>query len=748
MARKAAARRDRTTTAWAQETADTPERPPAERSPREGWWGLAEHRRAGYVGLAVVLGAAIMAIGLLDRGQPHALMGAVGNALYALCGWGAYPLVAALLLGGVARVGEWAARRPLMRRTLPLQVLAFWLLTLGASHILLGGSIGGALGGLMANGLERLPWALGRVLAPVGIVVLAFAILGVTWGQVFGALGLTGRLLVASTARRMGRAEQPTVADERKGSAPGETGRERTDVEADAQPAEPASAAGRAAAAKAASPTIRPVPTPAVDEVASATSLAWSGNAGVSWVLPPLQTFEPAVPIATADLETQVERLARALERALRSLGVEAEVRREDIATGPTVIRLGVRPLESPKRDDRGRMVLDERGQPVLVRTRVSRILSLQPDLALALRVPSLRMEAPVPGQPYVGIEVPHPSGHPVSLREVLASGTFRQIASHSPLAVALGRDVEGRVRAADLARFPHVLIAGATGSGKSACLHSFICSILASVTPDDVRLMMIDPKLVELSVYNEVPHLLAPVVTRMDHVADVLQAALDDMERRYRLFAQLGVRSLEGYRRLREHRPELEHLPAVVIVVDELADVLAVAPRDAEELISRLAKLARAAGLHLVVATQRPTVDVVTGSVKANFATRIAFAVASAVDSRTILDTSGAEHLMGRGDMLFLGTESGRAERIQGAYVADEEIERVVAHWSAQAKPRLGAMRMSYRERSDDAPYHVSPDGWVGLDRDATIRSGEPGRQKSPGWSAWSSPARPDERR
>ncbi len=388
--------------------------------------------------------------------------------------------------------------------------------------------------------------------------------------------------------------------------------------------------------------------------------------------------------------------LARTIQETLRSFRVDAEVRPEDISIGPTVIRFGIRPTGRPemKQDEKtGKMmpVKDATGNIVYeTRTRVSRIMALQNDLALVLEAKNIRMEAPVPGRPYVGVEIPNKNSRLVTLREVLESKEYQASKAKSKLSVALGRDVAGLVRIGDLARMPHLLIAGATGAGKSVCLNTIIASILTQATPDDVRMLMVDPKMVELNMYNGIPHLLSPVVIDVDKVVSLLKNAINEMERRYRLFSQLGVRNLDGYRKMRMERiakgdTSLANMPAIIIIIDELADLMMAAPEEVEGMICRLAQLARATGIHLVIATQRPSVDVITGLIKANIPTRISFMVSSAVDSRTIIDMGGAERLLGRGDMLYLPADAGRPERIQCSFLADEEAERLVQYWQQQ---------------------------------------------------------------
>ncbi len=396
--------------------------------------------------------------------------------------------------------------------------------------------------------------------------------------------------------------------------------------------------------------------------------------------------------------------LAKIIQDTLRSFRVDAEVRPEDISIGPTIIRFGIRPTGKPemRKDEKtGKMVpvVDASGQIVYeTRTRVSRIMALQNDLALVLEAKTIRMEAPVPGRPYVGVEIPNKNSRLVTLREVLESKEYQIAKEKSKLAIGLGKDVAGQVRVGDLARMPHLLIAGATGAGKSVCINTIIASILTQATPDDVRLLMVDPKMVELNMYNDIPHLLSPVVIEVDKVVSLLKNAINEMERRYRLFSQLGVRNLDGYRKLRKQKFEqgdtsLNNMPAIVIIIDELADLMMAAPEEVEGMICRLAQLARATGIHLVVATQRPSVDVITGLIKANIPTRISFMVSSAVDSRTIIDMGGAERLLGRGDMLYLPADAGRPERIQGAFLSDEEANLLADYWRQQVIERAATI-------------------------------------------------------
>jgi S-DNA-T family DNA segregation ATPase FtsK/SpoIIIE len=351
--------------------------------------------------------------------------------------------------------------------------------------------------------------------------------------------------------------------------------------------------------------------------------------------------------------------VAKALEQTLASFGVEAKVTRWE--QGPVVTRFEAQPAPG---------------------VRVQRISSLTNDIALALAAPSIRIEAPIPGKSAVGIEVPNQKTALVHIKEILSTEDYQR--AEGPLVVALGKDIGGHPILGDLAEMPHLLIAGATGSGKSVMLNAIIAGLLFRCTPLDVRLLMIDPKRVEFANYNNIPHLLAPVVTNPRAAAGALREMLKEMEERFERFAATGTRNIQSYNQL----TDVEHLPYLVIVVDELADLMMVAPADFEDVICRLAQMTRATGIHMVVATQRPSVDVITGLIKANIPSRLAFAVSSQVDSRTILDSPGAEKLLGKGDMLYLPMGSARPVRAQGAFIADSEIQALVAWWKAQGRP------------------------------------------------------------
>ncbi len=411
-------------------------------------------------------------------------------------------------------------------------------------------------------------------------------------------------------------------------------------------------------------PPVTPQPTqhPGV-KIQTGVSLAPT----IHWTLPQVREILEAAQ-APAINEEYIEQHARLIEETLASLGAPSQV--VEISRGPAITMFGVEPLFIETRS----------GQ---TRVRVGKIASLSDDLALALAAPRIRIQAPVPGHSYVGIEVPNDEMTLVSLREVVESDVFSR--GRSTLRFALGKDVSGHPIASDLTALPHLLIAGTTGSGKSVCVNSILTCLLLHNTPDDLRLILVDPKRVELTGYNGIPHLLAPVVVEIERVVGALQWMTREMDNRYHKFAEIGARNIQDYNgRMKVQGGK--KLPYLVVIIDELADLMMIAPDETERTITRLAQLARATGIHLVIATQRPSVDVVTGLIKANFPARIAFAVASNTDSRVILDQPGAERLLGRGDMLFQAPDAAAPVRLQGVFVSDGEIQRLVDYWRQQA--------------------------------------------------------------
>jgi DNA segregation ATPase FtsK/SpoIIIE, S-DNA-T family len=411
------------------------------------------------------------------------------------------------------------------------------------------------------------------------------------------------------------------------------------------------------------------------------------------WKLPPLEMLDnsPEVEFSQADNLKK----AKLIEDALASYGVEGKV--VQINVGPTVTQFGIEPgwdrkLKEIKEKDKSGDVRRKIEEVAKTRVKVDRITSLANDLSLALAAPSIRIEAPVPGKSVVGIEVPNSNIGVVSLRAVVESNVFQKSESKTKLTVALGKGAGGESIVGDLAKMPHLLIAGATGSGKTVCIHSLICCLLLYNTPGDVRFIMIDPKRVELTSYNSLPHLATPVIVDTNRALLALRGLSQEMDKRYQTLAAVrGARNIEAYNKMRPR----EKLPYLVLVIDELADLMMTSGEEVEHTLCRLAQLARAVGIHLIVATQRPSVDVVTGLIKANFPTRISFAVTSQVDSRTILDSGGAEKLLGRGDMLYMPTEAAKPKRLQGCFLSDAEIERIVYFWNNQKKEVANQLRM-----------------------------------------------------
>jgi len=419
-----------------------------------------------------------------------------------------------------------------------------------------------------------------------------------------------------------------------------------------------------------------PTAPPAKAEVAKAVAEPPVAEP-MRWTLPTITNMDryPDVTVSEEDLEQK----AQVMEQTLASFRVEATVR--EINPGPAVTQFALEPG---------------------VGVKVRRVTELQNDLALALAVPALRIEAPIPGKSRIGIEIPNNTIATVGLREALESSDYA--AARAKLPIPLGRDVNGHYQIGDLAKMPHLLVAGSTGSGKSIFINVIISSLLLNRTPDELRFVMVDPKMVEMSEYNGIPHLLAPVVTDMQKVIGILRWAVTEMEQRYQLFMRSGVRNIEAYhKRSKELGPHLEkppeNIPYVVIIIDELADLMMTAPDDIETALVRLAQKARATGMHLVLATQRPSVNVITGLIKANFPARIAFAVTSQIDSRVILDTPGAERLLGRGDMLYKAADSDKPQRIQGAFVSDKDISAIVSHW------RILAPEPQYKPEVSEPP-------------------------------------------
>lgn len=413
--------------------------------------------------------------------------------------------------------------------------------------------------------------------------------------------------------------------------------------------------------------------------------------------------------------------MARKIQGLLNGQKVYAEVLEEYISIGSTVLQFGVLPTGVPLKDKDDRIARDPGGAILYEKeTRVEAITKLKKDLMARLAATQILIQDPVPGTPFVGIQIPNPRPTPVLLRDVLEDPEYRRARLKSKLVIALGRNIAGQVRFLDLEKSftPHLLVAGSTGGGKSVCLNTIIASILTGATPDEVRMIMIDPKRVELKIYSGIPHVLGDVITDLEKAAGALQRAVGEMERRYRRLEELEVRDLAGYRRLRNEALargdfSLENIPSLVIIVDELANLMAQVGDEVEELICKIAALGRASGIHLILATQRPTVKVITGDIKNNIPARIAFLVGAAVDSVTILGQGGAEALQGKGDMLFDSPETDAPERIQCALTEDQEAKDLAQYWK-QARPLTGEESM---QPINPDEYHQIP---LSLDLDA----------------------------
>lgn len=599
--------------------------------------------------------------------NPLGLVGAyASDLLVVLMGVGSWAAPVGL---GLLAVGNFIPRLfPAWWRWLGLFLLTACAMPFGASpwgleHVALGKVVGG---GLFGQILFNEAWF---YLRPTGAALLwAFVLIvsvqllmGLTWGACFKRV--RGRFLDlgfklrerSSRKRRMREAKEAERAERKAGGratreeegASGVLGRlaaPRAD-----KPEKPA----KRAKAKKDAPAPIPGPSPAA-------LAAQAGPPPVDFLRPPADDG-PAIPPQV------LEEQSRRLEACLADFGIQGEV--QGAEPGPVVTMFEYKPAPGVK---------------------ISRIANLSDDLALALRAGAVRIEAPLPGRDTVGVEIPNERRQTVYLREIMGSKAFAD--STSLLTLALGKDIHGHPRVSDLTKMPHLLVAGATGQGKSVCINSLLLSFLYKATPEEVKLLLVDPKRIELAVYSDLPHLVHPVVTDMALAKNALDWAVYEMERRYDAMARLGVRNIDGYNRklagFGDERPgefaDLAPMPFLVIVIDELADLMLTAKKEVETSIVRLAQLARASGIHMILATQRPSVDVVTGLIKANFPSRIAFTVTSPQDSRTILDTVGANHLLGKGDMLFK-SGGGKTERLHGALVDEEEIARVIEFWKAR---------------------------------------------------------------
>ncbi|MBC7250573.1 MAG: DNA translocase FtsK [Anaerolineae bacterium] len=616
-----------------------------------------------------IVGLLLMALGTITL---LALLGVTSGVLSdwwtlllrRIFGWGAAVVALSLIGGGLLLLFRNLGTRLRLRWEMAIGLEVMFVAGLALAHLLSfsddplnlaragggGGYIGWALSTLLRNALGGLLSALVLLLGLAMGAVVTFN-LGKEDVQRAAAVLLKG---VNALYERVTAVQQPVeqLSPPPPSTPPPEKRRSRQTKTSPAAPATPPKAAPQAHKAKA---------------PASSSSRRRSRDRH----LPPLDLLVPDSDQVYSD--ANVRHRIQIIEETLASFGVPARV--VEVNQGPVVTQFGVEPGFVERSGPNGQV----RRRKV----RVSKISALVNDLALALAAAPLRIEAPVPGRPIVGIEVPNEEVSLVPLRGVMESTAFRRIKSN--LKIALGRGVSGQAVAADLAAMPHLLIAGATGSGKSVCINSITTCLVMNNTPEDLRLVMIDPKMVELTRFNGLPHLYGQVETDVERVVGVLRWVMTEMDRRYRKFADVGARHLADYNG-RLYKQHGERLPNIVVIIDELADLMLAAPDEVERTICRIAQMARATGIHLVIATQRPSVDVVTGLIKANFPARIAFTVTSQVDSRVILDSVGAEALLGRGDMLYLAPDSSKLVRLQGCFVSDAEIDAVVGYWRERA--------------------------------------------------------------
>ncbi|MBN8658190.1 MAG: DNA translocase FtsK [Anaerolineae bacterium] len=650
--------------------------PPAPPQREVSWWEkLSPERKLDVVGIALAFFGVIILLGLISANR-SAIVGGIIFFLAQLFGWGMYVLPIGLLVFGLWLVLRKIERIPPLsiERAIGSVILFFWLLTLlhsfvataeTAEAVALTGLGGGYFGGLA----QRFLWgAFGAGGAMIGLTAWLIIGIAVTLDKPVVDLFFWLKPLMEKIRALLNRPITPQTPPTM--ATPSIDG--LTPIDSSAMPA--VDTAGAV--------PIQPVQTR-------------SGTQIIEWKLPDLTDILDEGS-ETSINEEFIQQRARLIEDTLASFGAPAQV--VAISRGPTITQFGVEPL-----------FLETRGG-VRTRVRVSKIASLADDLALALAAPRIRIQAPVPGHSYVGIEVPNEEMARVALRDILEGEIFKGY--KKPLAFALGRDVAGMPAIASIENMPHMLIAGTTGSGKSVCVNSILTCMLLYHTPDDLRLVLVDPKRVELTGYNGVPHLLGPVVVEMDRVIGALQWITREMDKRYHMFAQVGSRNITDYNAKMKLKGE-KKLPFLVIVIDELADLMMIAPDETEKTITRLAQLARATGIHMILATQRPSVDVVTGLIKANFPARIAFAVASNTDSRVILDQPGAEKLLGRGDMLYQAPDAPAAARLQGVFVSDGEIHKLVEFWRDQAgntSPYAAAAGMPADTIPENVPLKQAP--------------------------------------
>ncbi|HLO29426.1 MAG TPA: DNA translocase FtsK 4TM domain-containing protein [Anaerolineales bacterium] len=614
------------------------------------WWdSLSPERKLDVVG-AIMAVVGLLTLLILLSAQRSAFTGSLMHLLSQLLGWGIYILPVALILMGLWLIFRRIEKLPPLSLERATGILLFfaWLLTVMHSLIAVPemapqAALDGVGGGYIGSLFQR-------------ILFNGFG----TWGAIVALsawLLITMTMILDISVEDLFRWVNPLTVRVRAWLAKPVT-----------KPAKSFSPEGQEIASNGYTPLNlnRPGPVARNELPGVPVRTVKPAEAVINWQLPDVKQILDSGS-APAVNEEFVQQRARLIAETLASFGAPVQV--VEINRGPTITQFGVEPLFVETRNGR-------------TKVRVNKIASLADDLALALAAPRIRIQAPVPGHSYVGIEVPNEEMTLVALRDIVENELFQRN-SHA-LKFALGKDVTGHPITTNLDSMPHLLIAGTTGSGKSVCVNAILTCFLLHNTPDDLRLILVDPKRVELTSYNGVPHLLAPVVVEIDRVIGALQWMTREMDKRYHMFAQVGARNITDYN-ARMKLQGTKKLPFLVVVIDELADLMMIAPGETEQTITRLAQLARATGIHMILATQRPSVDVVTGLIKANFPARIAFAVASNTDSRVILDQPGAERLLGRGDMLFQAPDAPAPVRLQGVFVSDPEIQSLVEFWRVQ---------------------------------------------------------------
>jgi S-DNA-T family DNA segregation ATPase FtsK/SpoIIIE len=611
------------------------------------WWDtLSDERKLDVVG-AIMAVVGILTLLVLFSAQRSTVSESLISVLSHTFGWGIYILPFGLIVMGIWLILRRIEKLPplTLERSTGIIILFFWLLAAMHSAIAapamadqaaLDGAGGGYIGSVFEKGLYRYLGMNGMVIALLAWFLIALAMtFDIEIQEMFKWVNPLYARLRERLAQRRRQAGFMSPEEEQ-------------------------------IASNGFTPLNRPEPVVNDLPLGTPATSVRPAEAVINWQLPNVTNILESGSAPEVN-EEFIQQRARLIAETLAAFGAPVQV--VEINRGPAITQFGVEPLFVETRNGR-------------TKVRVNKISSLADDLALALAAPRIRIQAPVPGHSYVGIEVPNDEMTLVSLRDIIESEPFQR--NLNPLKFALGRDVTGHPVNTTLENMPHLLIAGTTGAGKSVCVNSILCCLLMHNTPDDLRLILVDPKRVELTGYNGIPHLLSPVVVEIERVIGALQWMTREMDKRYHLFAQVGARNITDYNARMKLQGQ-KKLPFIVVVIDELADLMMIAPGETEQTITRLAQLARATGIHMILATQRPSVDVVTGLIKANFPARIAFAVASNTDSRVILDQPGAERLLGRGDMLFQAPDAASAARLQGVFVSDHEIQNLVDFWREQ---------------------------------------------------------------